>query len=802
MHFTINTIRTYPLNLTFLAKIVGMTICIFLASEISMYAQSSDSLFIHTDSLSKRKVPTLIMPSSVHFKNTPEALEVASQLIKRKYQQTLNEKENYSFDMYDKILFAWNNFDSQQKIVNRWSFFDQYKDTTLSTSTSILPLALYESVTTVYSRNHGKDIRAKKIGTSFNGFIDLFQAEKLSMKIANTLGKIDFKENTCKIFFNKIISPLSSRHGTSFYRWNIMDTVAIDGKQYQILSFRPASILETGFSGNIYVSTDGEYRLKRIVIKLSKDLNFNYLENFVIWQDFSPIPNEPEVWSPTHISMVCTASFFGIVKSYCEWKRLYSTFSFDNSIANLPIFETPPSEVKLEDTINKDNNFWHPYRSQYITQHQHEYQCDSIKQLVLQIPTIRFAKNSAEILSTRFFPLTRDLSKNKLNIGSLNSFYSANSIEGQRLRIDLQTTAHLHPHLFWEAYAAYGFKDSKIKYSLKASWAFNKPAYSLKTHPQNNLSVLHQYDLNTVGDNALYQRYSNILSSILRYRRLDRMTYATRSMLAYKYEAPIGLSFEFLIKIQNEKPAGALQFQKRTPQGNIVLDHSLSTTEISSIIRYTAQKRLFIQNSPVFTPADEKFITSIILTRGVKNLLRGEFNYNKIQLHLIKEWWFASFGKLNTSIRSEWMWGSVPYPILFSPSINNSYLIQRDNFDLMNPLEFVNSRQLSWDIDYDMRGVLFRRIPVIKKLRIREHLGFSGIWGTLNNNTKPENNYNLYLFPPETRSMNAKTPYLEYNIGLSNILKVLRVSYVRRLTYLQEPNIKKSGLRVSFKLRF
>jgi len=43
---------------------------------------------------------------------------------------------------------------------------------------------------------------------------------------------------------------------------------------------------------------------------------------------------------------------------------------------------------------------------------------------------------------------------------------------------------------------------------------------------------------------------------------------------------------------------------------------------------------------------------------------------------------------------------------------------------------------------------------------------------------------------------------MEASAGLENILNVLRVEYVRRLSYLNHPNIDKGGFRFSVKVDF
>ena len=60
----------------------------------------------------------------------------------------------------------------------------------------------------------------------------------------------------------------------------------------------------------------------------------------------------------------------------------------------------------------------------------------------------------------------------------------------------------------------------------------------------------------------------------------------------------------------------------------------------------------------------------------------------------------------------------------------------------------------------------------------------------------------LFAFPiKETRAM-GKIPYVEVGVGIENILKVLRLNYVWRLTYRDLPQIDKSGLRISLHMTF
>ena len=45
-------------------------------------------------------------------------------------------------------------------------------------------------------------------------------------------------------------------------------------------------------------------------------------------------------------------------------------------------------------------------------------------------------------------------------------------------------------------------------------------------------------------------------------------------------------------------------------------------------------------------------------------------------------------------------------------------------------------------------------------------------------------------------------PYMEASVGVENILKIFRICYVRRLTYLDNPGISKHGVRFAFTFTF
>ena len=70
-----------------------------------------------------------------------------------------------------------------------------------------------------------------------------------------------------------------------------------------------------------------------------------------------------------------------------------------------------------------------------------------------------------------------------------------------------------------------------------------------------------------------------------------------------------------------------------------------------------------------------------------------------------------------------------------------------------------------------------------------------GVWGKLSNKNIPSMNNGLFVLPPQTIKMN-NTPYMEAVVGITNILGILRVEYIHRLTYRDHPGVLKQGFRL------
>jgi hypothetical protein len=160
--------------------------------------------------------------------------------------------------------------------------------------------------------------------------------------------------------------------------------------------------------------------------------------------------------------------------------------------------------------------------------------------------------------------------------------------------------------------------------------------------------------------------------------------------------------------------------------------------------------------------------------------------------------------------------------------------MRNDNtFSLVKNMEFLNDRTLTIMYRWDLNGKLFNRIPLIKKLKLREAIGFNMMWGYLTDKNNPYRFNDITRYPdeaskmadpgydylfqlpgewvmqengiktyqPVTQVMNSWKPYVEVSVGIHNLFKFFSLDYYHRLTYCR-PDTQKWGLRFAFEATF
>ena len=121
---------------------------------------------------------------------------------------------------------------------------------------------------------------------------------------------------------------------------------------------------------------------------------------------------------------------------------------------------------------------------------------------------------------------------------------------------------------------------------------------------------------------------------------------------------------------------------------------------------------------------------------------------------------------------------------------------------MINNMEFLNDRYASLQLTWEMGGKILNRIPLLRKMKMREIIEFKTLWGTLSDKNNPflaENlgSSKLMVFPENSFVMDGHKPYMEWAIGVQNILSLIQIEYVHRINYLDLPTASKHGIRLT-----
>ncbi|MBO6006205.1 MAG: carboxypeptidase-like regulatory domain-containing protein, partial [Paludibacteraceae bacterium] len=177
-----------------------------------------------------------------------------------------------------------------------------------------------------------------------------------------------------------------------------------------------------------------------------------------------------------------------------------------------------------------------------------------------------------------------------------------------------------------------------------------------------------------------------------------------------------------------------------------------------------------------------------------------------LKLSIYKKFYLSVFGSAKVNFEGGYMFGKASFPTLTTHASNQSFLYL-NAYNLMNYLEFVSDKYVSLWIDYDAEGFFLNKIPVVRRLKLREVASIKVLYGGVGSNNDPAKNNDVFQFPvkadgtPMTYPL-GDMPYIEGSIGLSNILRILRVDFVKRFTYLNNPKAPSWGIRVKFDLDF
>ena len=722
-------------------------------------------------------------------KNNP-AVEMIKRLRARRDDNDPKRFPHYGYTQYERMMIGFGDLDGLVSKPEEQKWIDEYADTSMLTGKRVLPFSIKETVARDYYSSDPKGHKQVVLGTKSAGIDERIDQENVKKVLDDFMGEIDIFQNDVTLLTNRFVSPLS-RIAVDFYKFYLNDTVMVDGERCAVLSFVPFTPQTFGFLGRLYVSLeDSTMFIKRVSMGVPYDINLNYVERMSIEQDFERASNGSrlKVHDNVEVSLKLLSS---LPVMFARRETSYRDHNFERPEGG--VFNNKAEKTIESSAAYMPDEFWQEYRPPEVRT-----TTATMKGLMQRLRGSKlfyWAEQVLVVMVNGYLPTAK---VSKFDIGPLNTTISGNSLEGLRLRLGGITTVNLSRHLFARGYVAYGFRDEKFKYMGSLEYSFSPKKTLDQEFPIHSLRLSHRYDVDKLAQHYLYTNQDNVFLTLKRHKDV-RMQYLRTTRLEYRHEWYNHFSIALGIEHNIHEATQYVPF--------IYTDGTMRQRYTQA--GFTAQLRFapgetFYQTRSYRIPINmDAPIITLNQTYMPKGFMGSLHEVNKTELGLQKRFWFSAFGYADVIIKGEKVWSKAAYPDLLMPNVNLSYTIQPESYTLMKPMEFINDQALSWDLTYWGNGILMNRLPLIKKLRLREVLTLRGIWGSLSDKNNPATSNDVFLFPTDAlcQPMGNK-PYMEAGVGLDNIFTILRVDYVWRLNYRENAGTDRRGVRVQLHFNF
>jgi len=525
---------------------------------------------------------------------------------------------------------------------------------------------------------------------------------------------------------------------------------------------------------------------------VNKSINLNWVRSISIVQEFEKA--DTAGW---RLSVDQIGGDFGITQgsvgiygqricSYSHYKTDYN--AGDTVYRGLAQVYLPNSESHNED-------YWQEHRRPPLRKSE-----QNIYVLMDSLKHVRQFRNDMLVINT----IGADFIKaGWVEFGPFSTFYSYNPVEGSRVKFGGRTTPLFSKKIFFDGYMAYGAKDEAFKSEFGINYSLtNRTIYQF---PVKSIKASYQYDTEIPGQSLSFAQPDNFLLSIKRGTN-DKMYYNRTYRLEHLNEFTNHFSYDVAYTYSSRIPAGNLYFNNVNYAQYINTIRNIDVSQMSLLLRYAPHERFF-QGSLYRTPFTNKYPVIQLQFAASSKLIGSSYNFQTLDMDISKRFYLSVLGYTDVTLEGGKVFGRVPYPLLDIHRANQTYSYQASSYNLMNFLEFVSDEYAAINIDHNFNGFFFNKIPLFKKLNFRELLTFKALYGGLSKTNNPAYHPDLFQFPTDNLGVPLtytleKMPYMEAGVGVSNIFRFLRIEYVQRLTYLNHPDISKSGIRLGFKFDF
>ena len=702
-------------------------------------------------------------------------------IMSKKKQYNRYDLGNFSYEAYNKLEIDIKNFNADKAkknfLLKNFSFIFDNIDST-SEAAPFLPAYLTESLSDYAYQKNPKKIYENIKASNTKGFNN----ESFSRLLGVMDQNVNIYNNFVIVMDKDFISPFND-NADAYYNFYVPDTQVVNKQKIYHFVFRQKRVGQNTFEGDAWV-TEKTFQIQKISLYLGKDANINYIDRISVFQEYLPLND--------------SVIFLNRDKFFADFRVLgknsltligRKTTSYKNILINNDSLTIAFKEQHIEEIVKtekgvtlKSDSAWNNLRHDTLSVNEKAIYTTIDK--LMEMPKFQKLQTNLKFLTGGY----RNIGK--FEIGPWFNWISGNQWEGTRFRFDLGTNKKLMKNVYLHGYLAYGTRDKKFKGQAEAYWILQREPKRIRLH------ISYQNDV----DNGISQvgevSQDNIFSLAIRKPNTTRKFINVKDMrVEFFNELGKGFSTEWFVShrqytpLLNLPPLSTFPVNSGTP---------LTNFELALKLRFAYLER-FIETDYFRYSLGTKYpVVELMLAKGIAGVFNSAYNYTKYSLTIKDYMKISPYGTISYKVFGGKINGAMPFTNLENHPGNDIFYYNRNSYNLMNRFEYLSDQYAGVNVEHNIGSGLFRFIPITRKLKWRQFWNVKTLWGSLSNDNIAINNKTGTF-----KTLNGK-PYIEVGTGIDNILKVLRLDFIWRVS--PAPSFagtkSKFGVFGSFQIQF
>lgn len=712
------------------------------------------------------------------------AFRILRKVIANKPLNTTERLDAYEYGVYHRVRFDLNNFTEKAKknfILRPFDYIWDHADTT-EQGVSYLPILMTEESREVFYR---KNPQARKEMIRGRRDYKFFRAPRIMEFVKDMYIDPNIYDNYVVILDKSFPSPINDFYRRN-YRFVLMDSlVQVEGRSCYHIAFRPKGKSDVAFTGEMFID-DSTFAVVQVDVAFSIEANINFVRFYWISQIYSLV--EGKQWFLTRSQVL---GDFTVVENSKEMTGFFGrkTTELRDIRMNEPredgFYSRLDPVVEADSAYIRSDSFWEMERPDTLSQKELE-----LIGMVDRLNNDPKWKRTEAVI--RLFA-EGHLELGPIDLGNVFTFYSWNTVEGHRAKLEFRTNRRFSETVQLGGHAAYGFGDQRWKGGGFLDFSFPE-----KMNRRMAFGASYRNDLMQQGRTENQLPLDHVLTSFV------RISGAFRRMMAEQTEAHVerqwftGFSTRVGMFRDRFSPLER-DFRMMATDGSTSPVENFTASGLRVGLRFGWGQKLL--------PADYNALDSGLFAQwfpvvafemaaGFRGMYGGQFDYQHFRLKVQHRQRANKLGYLQILAEGGIINGTVPFPLLHSPASNPLVFNDDRAFNLMNYMEFAADRYVSLHLEHHFEGFFFNKIPFIRKLKLREFLIAKAFYRTLTD----ANASGPFVLADGMERMTH--PYAEVGFGIENILKIARIDFTWRLTHLDRPNVIPFIVKPSFYFRF